>query len=53
MVIDREFRSEGVTVIDVNKDGRPDIIAGNFWYEAPDWTPHEIEPAQRFDGEHG
>src|SRR5207249_210016 len=25
-VVDREFRSEGVAVADVNRDGRPDII---------------------------
>src|SRR5438046_18088 len=52
-VVDREFRSEGVAVADVNRDGRPDIIAGNLWYEAPDWRPHEIRPAQRFDGATG
>jgi len=53
IVLDKEFRSEGVTVMDVNKDGKPDVVAGNFWYEAPNWIPHEIEPAQKFDGEHG
>jgi hypothetical protein len=53
IVLDREFRSEGVTVFDVNRDGRPDVVAGNVWYEAPLWVPHEIEPVQKFDGEHG
>jgi hypothetical protein len=48
-VLDTEFRSEGVTVADVNRDGRPDIVAGAFWYEAPNWTPHEIAPPQKFD----
>lgn len=52
-VIDREFRSEGVTVADVNRDGRKDIIAGNFWYEAPHWTPREIAPPGKFDGATG
>lgn len=51
--LDRTFRSEGVTVADVNRDGRPDIIAGNVWYEAPDWKMHEIRPAPEFDGATG
>jgi hypothetical protein len=49
IVLDREFRSEGVAVADVNRDGRPDVIAGNLWYEAPAWTPHEIQPVKQFD----
>jgi hypothetical protein len=52
-VLDRCFRSEGVTVADVNRDGRLDVIAGNVWYEAPHWTPHEIRPAPEFDGAAG
>ncbi len=41
-VIDRTFRSEGVAVADVNKDGKMDILLGEVWYEAPDWKMHEI-----------
>jgi hypothetical protein len=41
-VIDKVFRSEGVAVADVNKDGKLDILNGEIWYEAPDWKPHEI-----------
>src|SRR5271156_4421968 len=43
-VIDKKFTSEGVAVADVNKDGKMDIITGEFWYEAPDWKPHRIRP---------
>lgn len=53
IVLDREFRSEGVAVADVNRDGRPDVIAGRLWYEAPRWTPHEIAEVKRFDAEKG
>jgi hypothetical protein len=52
-VVDREFRSEGVAVADVNRDGKPDILAGNFWYAAPAWKPQPIRPAQQFDGATG
>jgi hypothetical protein len=38
--IDKAFVSEGVTVADVNKDGKWDVINGEIWYEAPDWKPH-------------
>jgi len=49
VVLDREFRSEGVCVADVNRDGRPDSIAGDVWYEAPSWKPHEIAPLRKYD----
>ncbi len=52
-VLDREFRSEGVTVADVNRDGKPDVLAGNLWYEAPNWTPHEIQAVKQFDAAKG
>jgi hypothetical protein len=48
-VLDPVFRAEGVTVADVNRDGKLDIIAGNLWYEAPNWTPHEILPVKEYE----
>ncbi len=41
-VLDKVFRSEGVAVADVNKDGKLDILNGEAWYEAPDWKMHPI-----------
>lgn len=35
------FRSEACGVGDFNNDGRLDIVAGPYWYEAPDWTAHK------------
>jgi hypothetical protein len=46
--LDKAFRSEGVTVADVNKDGKLDIINGEVWYEAPDWKMHEIRPTKDY-----
>ncbi len=53
IILDRDFRSEGVAVADFNKDGKTDVIAGNLWYEAPDWTPREIQPVRQFDAAKG
>ncbi len=52
-VLDRVFRSEGVTVADVNNDGKMDILNGEVWYEAPDWKMHEIrKPGNYGNGQH-
>ncbi len=47
-VLTTEFISEGAGVADVNKDGKPDIIAGAFWFEAPSWKQHELAPPVSF-----
>jgi hypothetical protein len=41
------------TAFDCSGDGRPDLIAGGFWYEAPDWKRHKLRDVEfirgRFD----
>lgn len=49
VVVDKAFRAEGVAVADVNKDGKLDIIAGDVWYEAPDWKMHDIRASKTYD----
>ena len=57
--LDERFRSEGVATGDINKDGAPDVIAGDLWYEAPSlkssshadgssWKLHEIRMPGEF-----
>ncbi len=47
-IITNDFISEGVTVADINKDGKTDIIAGAYWFEAPNWAKHEIAQPVHF-----
>jgi hypothetical protein len=50
-VIEGKFRSEGVAIADVNKDGTLDVLIGDSWYEAPSWTKHDIrKPGDFGDG---
>src|SRR5581483_606578 len=49
IVVDKVFRSEGVAVADVNRDGKLDILVGDFWYEAPDWKLHPIRRVKEFN----
>ena len=52
-VIDPKFRSEGVAIGDVNRDGKLDVLIGDSWYEAPGWTKHDIrQPGDYGDGLH-
>jgi hypothetical protein len=54
IVLDKNFRSEGVGVADVNKDGKLDVIVGDCWYEAPkdpsgEWKRHILRVDRKWD----
>jgi len=43
--------SEGITTLDMNGDGRPDILSGSYWYENPGpqggtWTRHQYRTVE-------
>jgi hypothetical protein len=42
IILTKDFVSEGVATGDVNRDGKLDVMAGSFWFEAPNWQRHEI-----------
>jgi len=52
-IIRSDFIAEGVAIADINKDGKPDILAGAYWFEAPRWTPHEIDEPLHFSAKNG
>jgi hypothetical protein len=42
--------AEGITTLDMNGDGRPDLLSGAYWYENPgpqggEWTRHQYREA--------
>lgn len=48
-VLTDKYYCDGITTGDFNRDGKPDIVAGPFWYEGPAFTvKHEFYPAVEF-----
>jgi len=49
-VINGDSEFSACAAIDVNADGRLDIVSGGFWYEAPDWTRHVLREVEMIRG---
>jgi len=44
-----KYFCDGINSGDFNRDGKPDIVAGPFWYQGPEFTAkHEFYPAKEF-----
>lgn len=45
-VLTDHYFCDGINAGDLNRDGHPDIVAGPYWYEGPDFQKkHEFYPA--------
>jgi VCBS repeat protein len=53
ITLDKTFRSEGAAAFDVNHDGKVDVVAGEVWYEAPNWKMHEIRTPGKYNPKTG
>jgi len=48
--INAEADYSAAALIDVNKDGKVDVVCGADWYEAPDWAKHKAAKVPRIGG---
>ena len=49
-VINERTDYSAAAVIDVNHDGRLDIVCGDAWYESPSWKQHFVAEIPRIGG---
>lgn len=49
-VINAESTFCACAAIDVNRDGRLDIVCGGWWYEAPSWKRHFVREVEFING---
>lgn len=48
--INKDSAFSACAAIDVNKDGKLDIVSGGFWYEAPAWKKHFLREVEQIRG---
>ena len=49
-VINADSTYCGCAVMDVNADGKPDIVSGGWWYTAPTWEKHFLRDVEEIRG---
>jgi dienelactone hydrolase len=49
-VINADSSNCACEVLDVNGDGKLDIVAGNLWYQAPNWEKHPVREVEQIRG---
>lgn len=49
-VINAQSEFMAAAVFDVNKDGKLDIVCGEYWYEAPTWKKHFVRKVEVMNG---
>src|SRR5437762_12388113 len=45
-VLNADSEFVAAAVFDVNKDGKLDIVCGEYWYEAPTWKRHFLRKVE-------
>jgi hypothetical protein len=48
--IDRQATDSAAAAIDVDRDGRLDIVTGRAWYQAPSWKRHVVRDVEFIRG---
>jgi dienelactone hydrolase len=49
-VLNAESTYSACAAVDVNRDGKLDVVGGGWWYEAPHWTPHFVRDVEVIRG---
>ncbi|MEX0938700.1 MAG: FG-GAP-like repeat-containing protein [Pirellulales bacterium] len=53
-VVNADATFSACAALDVNHDGKLDIVSGGFWYESPNWQRHVVRDVEiirgRYDG---
>ena len=42
--------NEGIDIADIDGDGKPDVVAGRNWYQAPDFAPRPLRLIEDWNG---